>query len=460
MSTYGRAANPALSTTHCRLWYKLAVALGSSPHLVRAIGRWSMVALTINSIIGSGIFGLPSQLATALGRRSPWAVLLAGLAIGIVMACFAEVASSFTQAGGPYLYARVAFGRFMGIETGWMFFLSQLSAPAANANLFVIYLGQFWPAATTPLPRFLILTFLVGLLAAVNYRGVHSGAQVSNLFTVAKLVPLGIVIVGGAIYLLSHSPGVIASPVNASGGAWLQAILLMFFAYGGFESALTPMSEAKDPQRDAAFGLFAALVACTILYTLVQWICVSMLPNASATGRPLADVAQLALGHGGAVLVTVGALVSFYGYLSAKILGIPRLSFALAEQRDFPPIFAAVHPKFHTPYFSILIFAALTWALALFGNFAWNLTLSAVARLMYYAVGCAALPVLRRKYPGKALFRLPGGPFFAVTGVLICLVLLTQVDLSKSLILIATIIVAFLNFLLVQRAEPGAAINE
>jgi basic amino acid/polyamine antiporter, APA family len=419
-----------------------------------------MVALTINSVIGSGIFGLPSQLADAIGKGSPWAVLIAGVAIGVVMACFAEVASSFTEAGGPYLYARVAFGRLVGIEAGWMLFLSQLSAPAANANLFVIYLGQFWPKATTALPRFIILTLLVGLLAIINYRGVQSGAHVSNFFTVAKLVPLGIVVVGGVIYLLSHESTHVPAPASASINAWLKAILLMFFAYGGFESALTPMSEAKDPQRDVAFGLFAALLACTILYTLVQWICVSMLPNASSTGRPLAEVAQLALGGGGAVLVTLGALVSFYGYLSAKILGIPRLSFALAEQRDFPRIFAAVHPRFHTPHVSILVFAALTWALALFGNFAWNVTLSAVARLTYYAVGCAALPVLRRKLPGKALFRLPGGLVFATLGVLICLALLTQVDLSKSVILIATIIIAFLNFLWVRRRSAGVTSND
>jgi amino acid transporter len=227
----------------------------------------------------------------------------------------------------------------------------------------------------------------------------------------------------------------------------------MLFAYGGFESALTPMSEAKDPQRDAAFGLFSALLCCTIIYTLVQWVSVGMLPNASHSERPLADVASLALGPIGAIIVTIGALISFYGYLSAKILGIPRVPFALAERGDFPRIFAAVHPRFHTPYFSILVFAALTWLLALFGNFAWNLTLSAVARLVYYGVGCAALPILRRKLAARALFRMPGGTFFAVLGILICIVLLTQVDRSKSLILIATLGIAFMNWLFVRRRQ-------
>ena len=273
------------------------VPTDAQPTLVRAIGRWSLVALVINSIIGSGIFGLPSQLAAALGRRSPWAVLLAGVLVGIVMASFAEVASHFTQAGGPYLYARVAFGRLMGIEMGWMLWLAQLSAPAANANLFVIYLREFWPRVDDFWPRFFILSLLVGVLAVVNYRGVRAGAGVSNLFTVAKLLPLGIVIVAGLLYIFGGHRLTPMSQAPQSG--WLKAILVMIFAYGGFESALTPMSEARDPRRDVPFSLFAALACCTFLYTAIQWITVNVLPNASASERPLAEISRLALGRPG-----------------------------------------------------------------------------------------------------------------------------------------------------------------
>ncbi|MGZ4731277.1 MAG: APC family permease, partial [Terriglobales bacterium] len=171
--------------------------------LVRAIGRWSLAALVVNSIIGSGIFGLPADVARLIGRASPWAVLLAGAAAGVIMACFAEVASQFTQAGGPYLYARAAFGRFVGIEMGWMLWLVRLAAPAATSNLFVIYCGEFWPHAKEPLPRFLILTFLYGVLTLINYRGVRASTQVSNVFTVAKLVPLFLVAIAGSFYLLA-----------------------------------------------------------------------------------------------------------------------------------------------------------------------------------------------------------------------------------------------------------------
>src|SRR6202142_2385279 len=178
----------------------------NTPHheLVRAIGRWSLVALVVNSIVGSGVFGLPSTVAALIGNYSPYAVLAAGTGMTVIIGCFAEVASRFQDAGGPYLYARVAFGRLMGIQTAWMLWLGPVLGPAAHANLFVVYLGEFFPHAKDPLPRAVILTVLVGLLTLINIRGVRAGAQVSNLFTAAKLVPLFAVIVMGLFVLQRH----------------------------------------------------------------------------------------------------------------------------------------------------------------------------------------------------------------------------------------------------------------
>jgi basic amino acid/polyamine antiporter, APA family len=422
--------------------------------LIRAIGRWSLVALVVNSIIGSGVFGLPSTVAGLIGNFSPYAVLAAGAGMSVIIGCFAEVASRFQQAGGPYLYARVAFGRLAGIQTAWMLWLGQVAAPAANANLFVIYLAQFFPHAKDPLPRALILTALVGVLAIINVCGVRGGTRVSNLFTAAKLVPLFAVIVMGLFVLQSHHWDIASPPVaSPNGSQWLKALLLLVFAYGGFETALAPMSEAKNPRRDAPFALFTALLLCTAIYALIQWVVIGVLPNAMHSERPLADVARLAVGPVGAALVAIGALISFYGYLSAKILAMPRVPFALAEQGDFPKAFAAVHRRFHTPYVSILVFAAMVLGLSLIGDFKWNVTLSAVARLLYYGVGCAALPVLRRKRldGAEAMFQLPAGNFFAVLGVILCAILVTRVDFGQSLILIATIAVAFVNWAVVAR---------
>lgn len=426
-------------------------AVGSRTDLVRAIGRWSLVALVVNSIIGSGVFGLPSTVAGLIGRSSIWAVVAAGGGMCVIMGCFAEVASHFQQAGGPYLYARVAFGRLLGIETAWMLCLGQVAAPAANANLFVVYLGEFFPHAKDAVPRALILTFLVGFLTFINIRGVRGGTRISNLFTAAKLVPLFAVIVLG-IVVFAKQRWLMAVPSGSfPAGKWMTAVLLLVFAYGGFETALVPMSEARNPRRDAPFALFAALILCTALYVLIQWVVVGVLPDAAYSSRPLSDVARVAVGPVGAALVAIGALISFYGYLSAKILAVPRIPFALAEQGDFPQVFAAVHRRFQTPYVSILAFAALVWGFSLIGEFKWNVTLSAVARLLYYGVGCAALPVLRRKQPEGAMFRLPMGNFLAIVGVILCLVLVTRVDFGQSMILVGTIAAALVNWVLVAR---------
>jgi basic amino acid/polyamine antiporter, APA family len=417
----------------------------SQAGLVRAIGRWSLLALAVNSVIGSGVFGLPAIVAGLLGSQSTLAVLVAGAAIGVIIACFAEVASYFSDAGGPYLYGRTAFGQLIGILVGWTLYLAQAAAPAANANLFVIYLAEFWPQAKDPAARFDVLTLLIGFLAFVNMLGVRQGTRVSNIFTVAKILPLLMIISSGAAIAIFR-PAPMPAAGAISGSLWLKAMVLLFFAYGGFESALAPASEAKDPKRDTVFALLGALLACAAIYALVQWVVVGVLGVGATTDRPLAEVARMTMGERGAALVSVGAMLSVYGYLSAKLLAMPRLTFALAEEGDLPHFFATVSRRFHTPWFSILIYALAVWGLAIAGTFAWNVTLSVVARLFYYGVTCAALIALRRKSAERAWFRLPGGPVLAVVGILICLVLLTQADLSKSRILLATLAAGVINW--------------
>ena len=422
--------------------------------LVRAIGRWSLAALIVNCIIGSGIFGLPGLLAGLLGRASILAVLLAAAAMGVIMACVAEVASRFTDTGGPYLYAREAFGRFLGIQVAWLVWFVRLTASAGNANLFVTYLGEFWPNATRPTGKMAILTVLIGLLAAINIRGVKASAGVSNTFTVAKLAALGVVCVAGTAYLIAKHPVVTEPMIVPGANHWARAMVLLVFAYGGFEAALVSAGEAKDPCRDMPFGLLTALITCAVIYAVIQWVVVSVLPDPVHSARPLADVARIILGRGGAALIAMGALFSTYGYLSGNMLATPRITFALAERGDFPSVLGIVHRRFHTPYVSILVFAVLAWLFAYFGNFPGNATLSAGSRLFYYGVLCAALPMLRKKNTGTALFHVPAGALVAVVGVLLCVGLLTQIEYNKSLILVAAVAVAFLNWLAVRNRQP------
>jgi basic amino acid/polyamine antiporter, APA family len=421
----------------------------AQPQLVRAIGRWSMVALAINSILGSGIFGLPSVLAGLLGSASPPAVLLAGVAMGVIIACYAEVASQFDETGGTYLYLRRAFGRLIGLQVGWMSLLARLTACAAGVNLLVAYLAEFWPAATLPLPRLAIIFTFLGTLAAVNYRGVGAGTRVSDVSVVAKLLALAVVCAAGVLWLGIH-PHVVVPPAQAGLDGWLKAMLLLLFAYGGYEAALNPMGEAVNPRRDVAFALFAAILVLTVLYSLLQLIVIAALPDAAHSDRPLADVARVLMGPSGAALISVGALVSVYGYISANMLTVPRSLFALAEFGDFPTVFAAVHARFRTPHVSIVVFAVLVWGFSQLANFSWNVTLSAVARVLYYAAICVAVPVLRRSHPGASAWRLPGGMILPALGVLICAVLLARVDFTKSAILLATIAIGLVNWFAVR----------
>jgi len=408
----------------------------SPPTLVRAIGRWSLAALTINCIIGSGVFGLPSVISGLVGNASPFAWIFAAGATGLVMACFAEVSSRFDQSGGVYLYSRTAFGRATGIAIAWLGWLGRLTASAANANLFVIYLAEFWPVAKSPIPRLLVLTVLLGLLAAINYRGVRPGTTQSNLFTAAKLVTLFAFIAAGTAFLMfGHHPVQFSWPQGPA-KKWLNPVLLLMFAYGGYETALMPAGEAKNPRRDYPFALLAALITCTVIYTMTQLVVISVLPQASMTDRPIAATARMIVGGWGATLVSVGVLLSTYGYLSANILGAPRILFAMAEHGDLPPAMAKVHKRFRSPHVAIFVFAVLLYGFSIAGSFQWNVFISAVSRLIYYASVCAALPVLRRKPDvPREQFHLPMGDLFALLAVGVSLLLFPKLDRGGLLVM-------------------------
>ncbi|HUS19365.1 MAG TPA: APC family permease [Terriglobales bacterium] len=412
------------------------------------MGRWSLVALVVNSIIGSAIFGLPGEVAALLGKYSPLGYLAAAAGVALVIATFAEVSSRFSGAGGPYLYAREAFGPFVGIQMAWLLWLVRLTAVASGANLFVTYLGEFWPAATDPVTRALVLTLLIGGLAAVNVRGAAAGAGLSNVFAISKLTPLAIFIVAGGAFLIFGSSAASFTAMTPKAGIqpWLEAVLILVFAYGGYESALVPMAEAKDPKRDAPFALFASLIICIVVYTLVQVVVMGLLPDPSLTKRPLATAARVFWGTSGAVLMTAGALISLYGYLAANTLNTPRLTFALAEHRDFPQIFAQVHPRFRTPYVSIAFYATVVLTLSIIGTFKWNLMLSSVSRLFSYLIVFAALFVLRRR-DGNAPFHVPGGKVFAVLGALFSLALISQMGKGQVIVMLATAVLAWLTWL-------------
>ena len=428
------------------------------PNLARVIGRWSLFALMVNLTIGAGIFGLPAAAAGILGRQSPFAYLIAAAGMAVIAACVAEVASRFQQTGGPYLYAKVAFGRFVGLQTGWLLWLTRVSSAAAVGNVFIDYLAGVWPYAKEPLLRVAILTILIVGLAVINIRGVKMGAQVSNFFTAAKILPLLILVAAGLWFLHSSGSPVPSVVESHPAGNWLSAVLLLIYAFTGFESALIPAGEVKKPARAIPVALLTSLPLVATIYFLVQVVVVHTVANVAQSARPLSAAAYVLGRSTMARIVVLGALLSTFGSLSANMIATPRVTFAFAEQGDFPRWFAKIHSRYQTPYISILVFSVLLWVLAVLGTFRWNATLSAISRLFAYIVTCAALPMLRKKFPTQESFRLPGGVVFAVVGILFALLLASRMGKAELIALAITAALAFLNWLAVRRNTPPKTI--
>lgn len=393
---------------------------GSSgrPQLLRAMGRWDLTAGVANGVIGAGIFGLPAPLAALVGAASPLAYLLGGLGVFTIVLCFAEVASRFDEAGGPYLYARETLGPRAGFLVGWLHFSTRVLSGAAVLNIFADYLAQLVPEAA-PLPwRALTLTTLVALVAVLNVIGVKQAAWAVNAFTIAKLAPLVALMVLGLPRLSAAS--LAAQPVSSPD--WPQAIVLVVFAYGGFESALVPASEAREPRRDMASALIVAMGIVVAVYAGTQLVVVGVVPHVAASGgAPLAAAFGEILGRSGRLVAILAVLVSTYGWTMGFALQTPRILSSMAARGELPSAFGLVHPRFRTPHLAILSCTGAALVLALSGGFAWAATISVMTRLLVYLVACAALPILRARRPDETPgFHTRGGAAFAAAGGAFC----------------------------------------
>jgi amino acid transporter len=231
----------------------------------------------------------------------------------------------------------------------------------------------------------------------------------------------------------------------------------MVYAYAGFEAAFLVAGETRDPRRDAPFALAISIATATVVFVALQYVVIHILPDAAASAKPAADAAERFLGPVGGSLVAAGALVSIYGYLSANMLHTPRLTFAMAEQGDFPASLAAVHERFRTPFISIELFAVLVLGFSIAGSFRWNAVVSVLARILVYGSIAAALPALRKKRPGADAFRLPGGNVFAALALLFMGVIATRIQRSAGVVLAVTLLIGLLTWLWARRPVPGSS---
>lgn len=393
-----------------------------SPSLDRAVSKAQLLGLSINDVVGSGVYLLPAAAAALLGPTSILAVLLAGLAVGLLVLCFAEAASYFEDPGGAYLYTREAFGPFVGFEVGWMTWLARVASIASLANGFTLGFAPLWSGAAEGAGRILLITALIGGFAWINILGVGKGARLAAGLAIAKTLPLVLFVLVGIFHINGAGLGPIEKPRPEILG---EAALLLLFAYAGFENTAAAAGEYRNPRRDVPFALLGMIVLVTLLYTGVQVVALGTLPGVEDSTSAVAEAAGTFLGSGGLLLMTLAALISIGGNLGNTILIGPRYLFALAADGYGPKALARIHPAYRTPDRAILLLSGLALVLALTGSFVQLAMLSIVARLATYIGTAAALPLLRRRMelrPGA--FRLPGGATIPVLAILLSLAFL------------------------------------
>ena len=409
-----------------------------APGLVRAIGRWDLVAFVINGILGAGIFGLPAKVHTLLGAWGIVAIVACAALMGVVIMCFAEVSSRFSKTGGPYLYTTEAFGPFVGFLTGWLLWLARISGICAISGVLAEYASFLVPAVGHGAPRTILITAVVVGLSLLHVSGVRQAARFGNVVTIAKLAPLLVFVALGLPAIVGTRFDFSVQPTNQD---FSGAVLLLAFAFVGWESALVAQGEVRDPRRDTPFALVLGLAAVALLYIGIQVVCVGVLPGLATSQRPLADAALQFLGPLGATLIVVGAMISMLGTINGSVLTVSRLPFAMAEAGQLPRWLATLHPRFRTPVPAIILSAVIVLALTISSTFTYLLTISTIARLLVFAITCAALPVLRRRAASPpALLTVPGGLAAPIAALGLITWLLASTSLKETRdVLIATV---------------------
>lgn len=423
--------------------------------LIRGIGRWDLTAIIINTIIGAGIFGLPAKVHALIGTWSLIAFFACAIIISFIVICYAEVSSRFSSTGGPYLYAREAFGPLVGFEVGWLYWIVRVTTFAANCNLLVTYFGFFVPDASRDTFRIAIILLIVLTILIVNLIGVKQSAWMTNIFTAGKLIPLLVFVSIGIFFVQPANFSFDAVPEY---GEFSSAVLLLIYAFVGFEVGVVMGGETKDPQKSTPFALIAALIIVASLYILIQIVSIGNLPELATSERPLADAGSIFLGTYGAAFITIGALISILGNLNVGFLGGTRLLFAMSEQRELPSILSNTHQKFKTPWASILLTAVVIFFLTVYSTFFTALAIATITRLLVYATTCLALPVFRNRGDApEARFMAPLGTVAAVLSLGLIAWLLTRVDFTKEglPILLAAVIgaVVFGLYRLIRKSE-------
>lgn len=402
----------------------------------KKLGFWSIVLLGINSIIGSGIFGLPGEAYKMIGPASIVVLVFCMvLAISIAL-CFAEAGSWFDENGGPYLYAKEAFGDFVGFEVGFMKWAIGMIAWAAMANFFAITISTVWPQAADPFTKNVIIGVVLIGLGIVNIMGVEASKVLNDIITVGKLVPLIFFIAVGIFFIKGNNftPFVIVPKGEATTTAFVAASISLFYAFTGFESLAVAAKDMQNPKENVPKALMTVMAIVSIVYIFVLAISVGILgSDLSGAATPVADAAKSMVGNVGVYIITIGTVISVGGINIAASFLTPRSGVALAEQGLVPKCIAKNNKK-GVPYIAIIITVVGTLLIAWSGSFKFLLQISVISRFIQYIPTCISVLVFRKKYKDKEVkFKIPGGAFVPIFAVAISVWLLIEAGMSDPM---------------------------
>ena len=428
----------------------------SQEKLVRAIGTFGLAAGIINITIGGGIFRLPATVAATMGPSAPIAYVVCALAMGLIVLCIADAGSRVSLTGGPYAYVGTAFGPYFGFLSGVLLFMLGTFATAAVSTVFAASIGQLVPALSGRVASVVVLVVAYAFWSFVNFRGVALSVRLNTIATVAKLLPLLLIAVGGAFFVSASNLAIEVVPPIAD---IARASLFLIFAFAGVESALVPSGEVRDTARTVPRAIGLAMAVITVLYIGLQVAAQGILGDglSQATAAPLADAAGLSMGAWARAILLAGASISTFGYLGGMTLSMPRALFALARDGFLPRRLAAVHPAYRTPHAAIIAQSLLTLVLAASGTFEQLAILANISALALY-FGCALaswrLRQMNVSTSGPA-FKAPGA---AVVPWIACAViawLLTGVSSVEWLGFVLCIVVASMVYAVTRAAGRG-----
>ena len=390
--------------------------------LHREIGLFGLSANIINTIIGAGIFVLPALVTGVLGNMSIFAYLFCGILLMFIMLNFAEIGSKITVSGGVYSYIEIVLGRYPGFIAAFLFLAATITSDAAVANAVADIAGSLFPFLQAKMFRILIFLLIFSFLGLINVRGVKEGIGFVKMITLAKIIPLAVILLIGVKDISFSNFSLEALPSLNNLG---EASILLFFAFLGAESALSVSGEVRNPQKTIPKAIFYSISLVLILYIFIQLISQAVLGPALAdtTENTLGQVASKILGPVGLTLLTIGAGVSMFGNLSSEILSIPRVLYAAAKDRLIPvKTLGLIHPKFATPYMAIIVYVALDFLMASAGGFKQLIVLASATTLLIY-LG-VVISVIKLRYTNKekdsnGTFRIPGGITIPVITVII-----------------------------------------